>query len=205
MSTFVLKDYVATTCSALWAKSGTTFLVAANSILCPLIWEEYKDDMFLTLIPMQFRPWKILVCCLHGCAWLWDSELAKVARKKAVQRVAEPNHIGLYLDFFYWLASQTEFNYIWNSGIWTTTMAIKWNLAPKKTVCLQCVRLVWSGKCFHIPNESGIWKQHICFPKEGGAPCRLHVNMKFVVWDNILWVCKLSDGFCRVACGCFTW
>ena len=56
MSTFVLKDYVATTCSALWAKSGTTFLVAANSILCPLIWEEYKDDMFLTLIPMHFRP-----------------------------------------------------------------------------------------------------------------------------------------------------
>ena len=60
----------------------TTFLVAANSILCPLLWEDYKADMFLTLIRMQFRPWRTLVCCLHGCAWLCDRELAKVARKK---------------------------------------------------------------------------------------------------------------------------
>ena len=41
---------------------------------------------------------KPMVCCLHGCAWLCDSELAKVAGKKAVLGVAGPNHTGLYLE-----------------------------------------------------------------------------------------------------------
>ena len=56
VSTFVLEEYSARTCSALWSKTGSTSLLESNSILCPLAWKEHKNDQLVTLIPMQFRP-----------------------------------------------------------------------------------------------------------------------------------------------------
>lgn len=56
MSACVLEEYSAPTCSALWSKTGSTFLLDSNCILCPLTWKEHKDNQLVTLIPMQFRP-----------------------------------------------------------------------------------------------------------------------------------------------------
>ena len=157
MSTFVLKDYVATTCSALgpnlvqhfwWLPIlfCALFFGKITKLIC--FWHSFECNLD------HEEPWCVACMAVHGFATV---NLLKLQEKSSARGGrAQPYRVIPWN--FYWLVSQTEPNYIWNFGIWTTTMTMKWNLAQKKSVCLQCFKLGWSGKCFHIPTENGIWE-----------------------------------------------